>query len=108
VKEASGKSFQRALTEKLKIAFGTDAGVIPHGDNAKEFAVRVRLGQSPLEAIRSATLYTSDLFGVSDRGEIKAGLLADIIAVEGDPLADITVLEDVKFVMKEGVVYKRP
>ncbi|RIK94236.1 MAG: hypothetical protein DCC73_06650 [Proteobacteria bacterium] len=108
IAEASRESFKLALKENLKIVFGTDAGVIPHGLNAKEFSVRVRLGQQPLEAIRSATLYASELLNVPDRGQITAGFQADIIAVDGDPLADISRLEDVKFVMKEGQIYKEP
>lgn len=108
IADASRESFKLALKENLKVVFGTDAGVIPHGLNAKEFSVRVRLGQHPLEAIRSATLYASELLGVPDRGQITAGFLADIIAVDGDPLADISRLEDVKFVMKEGQIYKQP
>ncbi|GAB4532653.1 MAG: amidohydrolase family protein [Parvularculaceae bacterium] len=99
-------SFRLAVQRGLKIAFGTDAAVFPHGDNAKEFAYRVSLGQSEIEAIRSATIYAADLFGVDDRGRIAAGLLADIIAVDGDPLSDISVLENVGFVMKGGEVYK--
>jgi imidazolonepropionase-like amidohydrolase len=99
------ESFKLALRRGLKIAFGTDSGVYPHGDNAKEFAVRVGLGQSPIEAIRGATVYATDLLGVADRGKLATGLLADIIAVEGDPLADIARLEHVSFVMKDGVVF---
>lgn len=99
-------NFRLAVARGLKIAFGTDAAVFPHGDNAKEFAYRVALGQSEIEAIRSATIYAADLFGVEDRGRIAVGLLADIIAVDGDPLADISVLENVRFVMKGGEVYK--
>ena len=100
--------FRRAVRLGLKIAFGTDAGVFPHGDNAHEFATQVTLGQTPIGAIRSATIVTADLFGTPDRGRIEAGLLADLIAVDGDPLANVKVLEDVKFVMKGGVVYKAP
>lgn len=108
IRGASQDSFGLALREHLKIAFGTDAGVYPHGDNAKEFATRVRLGQPPLEAIRSATLYASELLDVADRGQIKPGLRADIVAVAGDPVADVRVLEQVAFVMKDGRVYRRP
>ena len=102
------ESFTRAVKFGLKIAFGTDAAVFPHGDNAREFAVRVELGQAPIDAIRSATIHTAELFGVQDRGEIRIGLLADLIAVEGNPLEDITELERVLFVMKDAVVYLRP
>ena len=88
----------------MKIAFGTDASVYPHGQNAREFAVRVRLGQSPLEAIRGATLYAAQVLRVRDRGLIASGKLADLVAVRGDPLRDIGALERVAFVMKGGAV----
>jgi len=102
------ESFRRAVAMGLKIAFGTDAGVFPHGDNAREFASQVALGQTPIGAIRSATVVNAELFGTPDRGKIAAGLLADLIAVDGDPLANVSVLENVAFVMKGGVVYKAP
>ncbi len=102
------ESFQRALKYKLKIAFGTDAGVFPHGENAKELTQRVARGQSPIEAIQSATVINAELFGTPDRGRIEPGLLADLIAVAGNPLEDIKLLEDVRFVMKGGVVYRQP
>jgi len=102
------ESFQRALKNGLKVAFGTDAGVFPHGDNAKEFAARVKHGDTPLNAIRSATIVNAELLGTPDRGRIEPGLLADLIAVAGDPLEDVKLLEDVRFVMKGGVVYKLP
>jgi imidazolonepropionase-like amidohydrolase len=102
------ESFGRAVEQGLKISFGTDAGVFEHGQNAKEFTARVKYGQSPLEAIRSATLVNAELFDTPDRGKIETGLLADLIAVAGDPLDDIKLLEDVRFVMKGGVVYKQP
>ena len=100
------EGFERAVRGGVKIAFGTDAAVFPHGDNAKEFAARVRFGMAPLEAIRGATVYAADLLGVDDRGAIEAGKLADLIAVRGDPLRDVTALERVGFVMKGGVVVK--
>lgn len=102
------ESFQRALKNGLKVAFGTDAGVFPHGDNAKEFTARVKHGDTPLNAIRSATIVNAELLGTPDRGKIEPGLLADIIAVAGDPLAEVKLLEDVRFVMKGGVVFKTP
>lgn len=102
------ESFRRSLAHGLKVAFGTDAGVFPHGLNAKEFTARVRYGDTPLHAIRSATLVAAELFGTPDRGRIEPGLLADLVAVAGDPLADIRLLEDVRFVMKDGVVCKQP
>ncbi|HWN07487.1 MAG TPA: amidohydrolase family protein [Steroidobacteraceae bacterium] len=102
------ESFKRALKNELKVAFGTDAGVFPHGDNAKEFTARVRHGDTPLHAIRSATIVNAQLFDTPDRGKIEAGLLADLVAVAGNPLEDVKLLEDVRFVMKGGVVYKTP
>jgi imidazolonepropionase-like amidohydrolase len=101
------ESFKRALKNGLKVAFGTDAGVFPHGDNAREFTARVKHGDTPLNVIRSATIVNAELFGTPDRGRIEAGLLADLVAVAGDPLDDAKLLEDVRFVMKGGVVYKR-
>jgi len=87
--------------------FGTDAGVFPHGENARQFALNVRYGQSPIEAIRGATSYAAEALGTPDRGRIAEGLLADLIAVDGNPLDDVSRLESVAFVMKGGVVYKR-
>ncbi len=100
------ESVRRAIQAGVKIAFGTDAAVFPHGDNAKEFAALVERGLTPLEAIRSATLNAADLLGVDDRGLIAPGRWADIIAVPGNPLEDVRVLEDVRFVMKGGKVFK--
>ncbi|MCH7767088.1 MAG: amidohydrolase family protein [Acidobacteria bacterium] len=102
----ANESVRRAIRAGVKIAFGTDAAVFPHGDNAKEFTALVERGLTPLEAIRSATLNAVDLLGVDDRGLIAPGRLADIIAVPGNPLEDIRVLEDVRFVMKGGKVFK--
>jgi imidazolonepropionase-like amidohydrolase len=102
------ESFKRALKQGLKISFGTDAGVFPHGDNAKEFTARVAQGDTPLHAIRSATIVNAELFGTPDRGRIEPGLLADLVAVAGNPLENVKLLEDVRFVMKGGVVYKTP
>ncbi|TXF98809.1 metal-dependent hydrolase family protein [Massilia arenae] len=102
-------TFGRAYKAGVKIAFGTDAGVFPHGDNAKEFGYMVEAGMTPLDAIRSATVNAAILLDQPKRlGAIDAGFAADIIAVEGDPLKDVKVLEQVKFVMKDGVVYKKP
>jgi imidazolonepropionase-like amidohydrolase len=100
------ESLKKAIAAKVKIAFGTDAGVYPHGENAKEFASYVRYGMSPLEAIRTATLYDAELLGKRDRGVLAVGKLADIIAVDGNPLTDITVLQKVSFVMLAGTVVK--
>ena len=101
-------SVRKAIAAGVKIAFGTDAGVYPHGDNAKEFAALVERGMTPLAALRSATLNAIDLLGVDDRGIIAEGRLADIIAVAGNPLEDITATERVRFVMKGGKVYRQP
>jgi len=101
-------TFARAYKAGVKIAFGTDAGVFPHGENAKEFAYMVEAGMPALEAIRSATLSAASLLGQSDRlGSLEPGYAADIVAVSGDPLQDITLLQKVGFVMKEGVIYKQ-
>ena len=101
------KSFQMVLKAGLPIGFATDSAVVPHGQNAREFGIRVRLGQSPLAAILSATRTAAEIIGWSDRiGTIEAGKFADLIAVAGDPLRDITELERVVFVMKGGDVYK--
>ena len=100
-------SFQLVLKAGLRIGFATDSAVVPHGQNAREFAYRVRLGQAPMAAILSATKTAADIIGWSDRvGSIEAGKFADVIAVAGDPLRDITELERVTFVMKGGIVYK--
>jgi len=91
----------------VKMAFGTDAGVCAHGSNARQFAFMVEYGMTPMQAIQAATANAADLIGHSALfGSIAPGKSADIIAVKGDPLADVGVLERVDFVMKEGVVYK--
>ena len=101
------KSFARAIREGVKIAFGTDSGVSKHGDNAQEFALMVKNGMQPMAAIKSATVDTAALLGKSaTTGTIEAGKDADIIAVDGDPLANIRELESVDFVMKSGRVHK--
>ncbi len=100
-------SVRSAIAAGVKIAFGTDAGVYEHGLNAREFAAYVERGMSPLDAIRAATLNAADLLGVDDRGSLAPGLLADIIAVPGNPLENIRVLEDVRFVMKGGEIHHR-
>lgn len=105
----AGDTFKRALQSGVKIAFGTDAGGFDWNINpAKEFAIRARLGQSPQAAIRSATSDAAILLGMQDQvGSLEPGKLADIVAVPGDPLSDITMLEKARFVMKDGVVVKK-
>jgi imidazolonepropionase-like amidohydrolase len=107
VMPAARKNVARAFAAGVKVGFGTDAAVYPHGLNAHEFGVMVKLGLTPLQAIQSATINDADLLGWSDRvGTIEPGKWADIIAVDSDPLADVTTLERVKFVMKGGEVVK--
>jgi len=107
ITEVKDRSFQLVLKAGLPIGFATDAAVVPHGQNAREFGYRVRLGQSPADAIASATRIAAEIIGWSDRvGTIEAGKFADLIAVAGDPLRDVTELERVTWVMKGGVVYK--
>ena len=103
---AAQQSHRRAFHSGVKIAFGTDAGCFPHGQNAREFVTLVEWGMPPLEAIRAATLNAADLLGVTDRGVISPGKLADIIAVPGNPLEDVRRLQQVCFVMKGGLVVK--
>jgi imidazolonepropionase-like amidohydrolase len=100
-------NFKRAVKEGVKIAFGTDISVCPFGTNAKEFSYMVKDGMTPVAALQAATVGAADLLGqTANVGSIKVGKYADIIAVNGDPLADITVMEKVAFVMKGGVVFK--
>ena len=107
VSAAAENILKRAFAAGLKVGFGTDAAVYPHGLNAHEFAVYVRLGMTPLQAIQTATINDADLLGWSNKiGTIESGKWADIIAVDGDPLKDVTTLENVKFVMKGGEVVK--
>ena len=106
--EAQRRNFTKAVRAGVKMSFGTDAGVCPHGINARQFAFMVKYGMTPMQAIQSATVNAADLIGHSELfGSIAAGKSADIIAVNGDPLADIRELEHVHFVMKEGTVYKQ-
>ena len=100
---AARKNIAHAFASGVKVAFGTDAAVYPHGLNAHEFAVMVRLGLTPLQAIQAATVNAADLLGWSGKvGTLEAGAWADIVAVDGDPIKDVTTLERVKFVMKGG------
>ena len=100
------KTFGEAYKKGVKIAFGTDAGVFPHGQNAKEFGYMTEAGMPPMAAIKSATSVAAEMLNASDLGGIAKGKKADIIAVDGDPLTDIKVLENVAFVMKNGEVFK--
>lgn len=102
-------TFRRAYEAGVPIVFGTDTGVSAHGDNAREFGLMVDAGMPPMEAIRSATSVAAEFLGISDRyGSLEAGKQADLVAVPGNPLEDIHVMEQVAFVMKAGKIYQRP
>jgi len=102
-------NFGKSVKAGVKMAFGTDAGVCPYGTSARQFAFMVKYGMTPMQAIQAATSNAADLLGHSKEvGSIKPGKYADVIAVSGDPLRDVSVLERVDFVMKDGVVYKQP
>ncbi|MEM8762189.1 MAG: amidohydrolase family protein [Bacteroidota bacterium] len=102
-------TFGKAYKKGVPIAFGTDAGVFPHGENAREFKYMVEAGMPALEAIQSATITNANLLGMEkDLGQLKKGFLADIVAVEGNPLEEINILESIGFVMKDGKVYQQP
>jgi imidazolonepropionase-like amidohydrolase len=106
--EIQRQNFAKAVRAGVKMSFGTDAGVCPYGISARQFAFMVKYGMTPMQAIQSATSNAADLLGKPDLlGSIKPGKYADIIAVAGDPLSDIHVLEQVAFVMKQGKVYKQ-
>lgn len=99
-------NFRKAVQAGVKVAYGTDAGVYPHGLNAKQFVYMVKYGLSPAQAIQSATVWAADLLGKrKELGSITPGKYADVIAVDGDPLKDISVMEHVSFVMKDGKIY---
>ncbi len=102
------ETFGRAYKKGVKIAFGTDAAVFPHGLNGREFKYMVEAGMPAIETIQSATLNTAKLLRIEDKlGSIKVGKLADLVAVDGDPLKDISLMESISFVMKDGVIYKQ-
>jgi imidazolonepropionase-like amidohydrolase len=107
VAEVSERSFPKAVAAGVKIAFGSGAGPFPHGSQTKEFAYMVKFGMTPAQAIRAATMAAATLMGWEDRiGSLEAGKFADMVAVSGDPIVDITELERVKFVMKGGQIFK--
>ncbi|HZH44504.1 MAG TPA: amidohydrolase family protein [Lysobacter sp.] len=104
--ETQRENFRRAHQAGVRMVYGTDAGVYPHGDNGKQFAVMVRYGMTPVEAIRSATVNAAEALGRDDVGVLEPGRWADLIAVPGDPTQDVRVLENIPFVMKGGEVVK--
>jgi imidazolonepropionase-like amidohydrolase len=100
-------AWAKCVEAGVRIAFGTDASIYPHGLNARQLAYHVKWGQTPLQALRSATVEAAQLLGwVGEVGVLAPGAFADLIAVEGDPLGDVTLLEDVRFVMKGGDVVR--
>lgn len=102
-------NFNKAYTQGVKMAFGTDSGIYPHGRNAEQFNLMVKAGMSEMDALKSATIIAAELIGIEDKtGSIEEGKWADLIAVKGNPLEDISLLEEVEFVMKEGKIYKSP
>jgi imidazolonepropionase-like amidohydrolase len=106
---AQREMFTKCVQAGVRIAFGTDSGIYPHGWNARQFAYHVRHGQTPIEAIRCATLNAAELMGWADRvGRVESGWYADLIAVAGDPTDDVRLLEDVVFVMKGGEIVREP
>jgi len=108
VGKAQRERFQAAVRAGVNVAFGSDAGVYPHGQNGRQFAYMVEWGLSPMQAIQASTIGNAKLFGITeDRGSLTVGKRADIIAVDTDPMEDIRALEDVDFVMKDGKVYKQ-
>ena len=104
IQETAGRAYKAGV----KVAFGTDMGVGPHGDNAREFIYMVEAGIPASYALQAATVHAAEVLGVDDQGVIEPGKRADIVAVPGDPLADISVVMNVDFVMKDGVVYRQP
>ena len=102
------RAFQAALAAGVAICFGGDVGVFAHGDNVRELEILVRYGMRPADAIVSATSGNARILHLDDRGSVRAGLLADLIAVAGDPTRDVSALRDVRFVMKGGDVIRQP
>ncbi|QSX37662.1 Xaa-Pro dipeptidase [Shewanella sedimentimangrovi] len=106
VSQAQRDSFRLAAKAGVKMVFGSDAAIYPHGDNGKQFSTMVTFGMSPLQAIQAATINSASLLQQKELGQLKAGFLADMIAVDGNPLEQISLLEKVSFVMKDGKVFK--
>lgn len=106
IAELQRENFRKAHRAGVKMVYGTDTGVHPHGDNGKQFRIMVQYGMTPVEAIRSATLNAAEALGSSDVGVLEAGRYADLVAVAGDPTADVTLLEDIPVVLKGGVLVK--
>ncbi len=107
VADIQRENFRKAHQAGVRMVYGTDAGIYPHGDNARQFAWMVRYGMTPTEAIRTATVNAAEALGRADLGVLEAGRVADVIAVAGDPTRDVTLLESVPFVMKGGQVSKQ-
>ena len=101
------QNFKKAVQAGANVVFGTDAGIFPHGKNARQFKYMVDWGMTPLQAVQAATIRTAELFDLNDTGEIRENFAADIIGVKGNPLENISLLENVVFVMKNGNVVKR-
>lgn len=101
------ESFRKATKAGVKMVFGSDAAIYPHGDNGKQFSRMVQFGMTPMQSIQAATINSAGLLKQADLGQIKEGFLADIIAVDGNPVNDISLMENVTFVMKDGVIYKQ-
>jgi imidazolonepropionase-like amidohydrolase len=107
VSKAQRESFRQAVKAGAKMVFGSDAAIYPHGDNGKQFSRMVTYGMTPAQALQAATINSAALLKQDNLGQIKSGFLADIIAVDGDPLTNISLMENVSFVMKDGVIYKQ-
>ncbi|UJF21471.1 Xaa-Pro dipeptidase [Shewanella sp. OMA3-2] len=107
VSQAQRDSFRKAVKAGAKMVFGSDAAIYPHGDNGKQFSRMVTFGMTPAQALQAATINSAALLKQQDLGQLKVGFLADIIAVDGDPLENISLMENVSFVMKNGIIYKQ-
>ena len=106
VSQAQRDSFTKACKAGVKMVFGSDAAIYPHGDNAKQFSRMVKFGMTPLQAIQASTINSAAMLKLNNIGQIKSGFVADIVAVDENPLENISTLEKISFVMKDGVVYK--